>query len=43
MKEEAIHPDLGRDDMSSVSIGCTSLEELHDGDMQALSRNVRLF
>ena len=34
MKEEALHPDLGRDDMSSVSIGFTSLAELHDGDMQ---------
>lgn len=34
MKEEALHPDLGRDDMPSVSIGCTSLAELHDGDMQ---------
>ena len=43
MKGEALYSDLGRDDMSSVSFGCTSLVELHDGDMQELSRNVRLF
>lgn len=43
MKGEELYPDLGRDDMSSVSFGCTSLAKLHDGDMQALSRNVRLF